>query len=100
MVRHARLGGADGMRMSRAAFATMIKFSSKVTDFVCMVDEVEFFADELDPSMQEKKRMDELKKYAKAELQGFDDVFSYWEKASLMRSWIINKKQNLINKIE
>jgi len=38
MVTYARIGGKDGMKMSRAAFAVMIKFSDLVEDFVALVD--------------------------------------------------------------
>ena len=32
MVPYANLGGADGMRVTRAAFAVMVKFSDKLDD--------------------------------------------------------------------
>ena len=41
MVPHARLSGEDGMRLSRAAFAVMIKFSEFFEEFNMLVDEVE-----------------------------------------------------------
>jgi myosin heavy subunit len=37
----ARLSGVDGMRISRAAFATMIKFSEFFDDFNTIVDETD-----------------------------------------------------------
>jgi hypothetical protein len=40
MVPFARLGGADGLGMSRAAFAVMIKFSDLLDDFLVLVDTV------------------------------------------------------------
>lgn len=40
MVPFARLGGADGLRMSRAAFAVMVKFSDLLDDFRSLVDQV------------------------------------------------------------
>jgi hypothetical protein len=40
MVPFARLGGADGLRLSRAAFAVMIKFSDLLDDFTALVDAV------------------------------------------------------------
>ena len=39
---YARLGGEDGMRLSRAAFAVMIKFSEFFNDFINLVDELDF----------------------------------------------------------
>ena len=41
MVAYARLGGIDGMRLSRAAFAVMIKFSEFYNDFTALVDGLE-----------------------------------------------------------
>ena len=47
-VPYARLGGQDGMRLSRAAFAVMIKFSEFFEDFISLVDEIDLKMDELD----------------------------------------------------
>jgi hypothetical protein len=41
MVPYARLSGADGLRMARAAFGVMIKFSDQFESFVSLVDEVD-----------------------------------------------------------
>ena len=41
MVPYARLTGADGMRLSRAAFGVMIKFSEFYDAFFELVDEVD-----------------------------------------------------------
>jgi hypothetical protein len=100
MVRHARLGGEDGMRLHRAAFAIMVKFSQKLIDVVGAIDEIEFANDEYAKDMSEKERITNLKKSCKEDVQGFNELFVLWEKASVMRNWIINKKQNLSNKIE
>jgi hypothetical protein len=40
-VMFARLSGVDGMRISRAAFAVMIKFSEFFEDFQTIVDETD-----------------------------------------------------------
>jgi hypothetical protein len=40
-VAYARLAGVDGMRLSRAAFGVMIKFSEFFDTFVHMIDEVD-----------------------------------------------------------
>lgn len=40
-VPHARLGGVDGMRMSRAAFGVMIKFSDLTDSIQTLVDEID-----------------------------------------------------------
>ena len=41
MVPYARLSGLDGMRLSRATFAVLLKFSEFFDDFSSMVDEVD-----------------------------------------------------------
>ena len=41
LVAFARLSGEDGMRLSRAAFAVMLKFSELFDDFAALVDEVD-----------------------------------------------------------
>ena len=41
MVPYARLTGPDGMRLSRAAFSVMIKFSEYFDAFTMLVDEVD-----------------------------------------------------------
>ena len=42
MVPYARLGGEDGMKLTRSAFAVMIKFSNDGVDkFSELVDEIE-----------------------------------------------------------
>lgn len=43
MVPFARGGGPNGLRMARAAFALLIKFSDMLEDFVSVVDQVQFF---------------------------------------------------------
>lgn len=49
MVPYARLGGEDGMRLSRAAFAVMVKFSNDGIDkFTELVDEIEMTWTELE----------------------------------------------------
>ena len=39
-VTYARLGGMNGLKLSRAAFAVMLKFSDVLDDFVALKDEV------------------------------------------------------------
>lgn len=44
MVTYARLGGTEGMELSRSAFAVMIKFSDLTEDFMALVDILEMQA--------------------------------------------------------
>jgi hypothetical protein len=50
MVPYARLAGANGFKMTRAAFALLIKFSDMLEDFVSLVDQVQFFNEVEDKS--------------------------------------------------
>ena len=43
MVGHSRVAGANGLRMTRAAFSLLVKFSDMLEDFVSVVDQVQFF---------------------------------------------------------
>jgi hypothetical protein len=38
---HATIGGDDGMRITRAAFAVLLKYRDLVTDFELMVETME-----------------------------------------------------------
>jgi hypothetical protein len=95
-VPYARLTGADGMRLSRAAFAVMIKFSEFFDAFNILVDEVDLqWVDlEADPDRDAK-----LREHIKAAPQ-YENIFKRWENASKMRQWINEKKKNLIEKIK
>ena len=63
MVPYARLGGEDGMKLARAAFAVMAKFSGDGVDRLTeLVDEVEMQYDELkDDEEREFKIKDFIK---------------------------------------
>jgi myosin heavy subunit len=66
-VPYARLSGTDGMRLSRAAFAVMIKFSEFFSDFKIMIDEIEMmtevFKDEEDSDLKLKEHIKSLPHY-------------------------------------
>lgn len=96
MVPHATLGGPDGMRISRATFAVMIKFSD-------MMDDLQSFIDEVDMILSTITDQTQLETSAKEQLKlhpGWDHFFKRWESASKMRQWIIEKKKNLIERIK
>jgi hypothetical protein len=40
-VAKARLGGSDGLRLTRAAFSNLVKFNSLTEQFTQLVDEVD-----------------------------------------------------------
>jgi hypothetical protein len=64
------LGGPDGMRLSRAAFAVIIKYSDSYEEFEDCMDNMELDKD--DTSI----------------LDDYPEILKKWEQASRMRSWI------------
>lgn len=95
MVPFARLGGPEGLKMSRAAFAVMIKFSDLSEDFQVLVDTVNMQATEEEGPGKLKALADLIK----SQPQG-DIIIRRWESASRMRQWINEKKQSLVIKLE
>ena len=53
MVPYARLAGKNGFNMTRSAFALLIKFSDMLEDLVSLVDQVQFFNEVEEVSVQE-----------------------------------------------
>lgn len=96
MVPSARTGGKDGLRMSRAAFAVMVKFSDLLEDFVALVDAVAMQAALEDGNPGKEKA---LMAHLKAQPQA-DILIRRWESAARMRPWINEKKQSLVLKLE
>jgi len=95
-VPYARLAGADGMRLSRAAFAVMIKFSEFFSDFSGMVDEVDFQWSQLEG---DDERDFKIKQTIKA-MPNYDMILKRWDSASKMRQWVNEKKKNLSDKVK
>lgn len=67
-VPYARIGGLDGLRLSRAAFAVIIKFSEFFDDFISLIDEIDLKTDEL---KGDKEKDIKLKEFMKT-LTNFD----------------------------
>ena len=81
MVVYARLSGEDGMRLSRAAFAVMIKFSEFFEEFVHLIDEIDMnMIDLQDDPERDIKLKDVLKS-----TPHYEQIFKRWENASKMR---------------
>lgn len=96
MVPYARLSGEDGMRLSRAAFAVMIKFSEFFEEFKMLVDEVDMMWADLEGDSERDIKIKEQLKTA----PHYDQIAKRWESASKMRQWISEKKKNLIEKVK
>ncbi len=95
-VPHARLGGIDGMRMSRAAFGVMIKFSDLTDTIQTLVDEIDLQWMDLE---SDPERDIKIKESIKT-VPHFENIQKRWESASKMRTWIIEKKKNLSERIQ
>jgi hypothetical protein len=95
-VAHARLAGLDGMRLSRAAFGVMIKFSEFFDAFTDVIDEVDMQYTMLEG---DEDRNLKIKETIEA-MPHYDNIFKRWESASNMRKWINEKKSNLTEKIK
>ncbi len=99
MVPYARLAGVDGMRLSRAALAVMIKFSDYLTDTVLLCkDEIDLLWMDLESAPQAER--DTKIKEALKGLPHFDALLKRWESASKMRVWINEKKTNLSKRLK
>lgn len=90
----AGLGGKDGMRLTRAAFAVMLKFSDLTDDFLSASDQVAMEADMLDSDLGPAQQAAELLKILR-EAAGGDDIIAKFESASDMRRWISLRKKDL-----
>jgi hypothetical protein len=91
----ARVNGAAGMRLSRAAFGVMIKFSDFTDTIQNLVDEIDLLWDELNEDGERDLKIREALKT----VPNFDNILKRWESASKMRTWISDKKKNLVNRI-
>jgi len=97
MVPYARLSGADGMRLSRAAFAVMLKFSDSLSDTAThCTDEIDMMSMDLENDPEKDLKIKEALKT----VPNFDALMKRWESASKMRIWISDKKKNLSEKLK
>ena len=88
----------EGMRLSRAAFAWMIKIGQLYTDFIMMVDETEMNADLMTTDDENTSKKELAKELSK--IDWYNKIFKHWEISAKMRSWYQEKKKNLANKIQ
>jgi hypothetical protein len=81
MVAYARLSGEDGMRLSRATFAVMIKFSEFYDEFSNLIDEVDINWGDLEGDDERDIKIKEIIKAA----PHYEQIAKRWESASKMR---------------
>lgn len=84
-----RIGGNDGTRLTRAAFAAIIKFSEQVNIFRGVWDEVEMIGMGLEQELSNAAKLNELAKEIKegSKQSDFDILCKQWEQASQVRKW-------------
>jgi len=95
-VPYARLAGADGLRLTRAAFAVMIKFSEFFDSFQQIVDEVDMQWSTLEGDPEQEIKVKEIVK----SMPHYDMILKRWDSASKMRQWVNEKKNNLAEKVK
>jgi hypothetical protein len=93
---NARLFGADGMRLCRAAFAVMVKFNDFQDTVVTCIDEIDVQWSELEADPERDVKIRETLKM----IPNFDLLLKRWESAWKMRNWIMEKKKNLSERIK
>ena len=96
MVPFSRTGGANGLSMTRAAYAVMIKFSDLQDEFTQLVDTVGMNSSIMEEGPEKEKAILEMIK----DSPHGDVIISRWESASRIRPWINEKKQQLSHRLE
>ena len=83
------------MRMTRAAFGVMIKFSDLTDTLQTLVDEIDLLWSDLESDLERDLKIKE----ALNAVPGFENLLKRWESASKMRIWINEKKLNLADRL-
>ena len=78
-----RIGGSDGMRLSRAAFAVIIKFSEQIPLFRQLWDEIEMVGLSVDSNASAIARYNQIITSVKeSKANEFEILCKQWEQAS------------------
>ena len=94
-IQFARLGGVNGLKLTRSSFAVMIKFSDILEDFIALQEEVAIQANMEPDDKKDKNLIAFIKTNPQAEI-----IMRRFESASRMRQWINEKKQAMSNELE
>lgn len=95
-IAYARVAGQNGLRMARAAFALLIKFSDMLEDFVSLVDQAQFYNE---VESQDTQDIGSIIAFLK-DLPQWPMICKKWEQAAKMRPWISEEKGRLSLKYE
>ena len=87
---YSRIGGPNGNKLTRAAFALMIKFAGLTTDLEAILSELEYASISL-PEEAGTERDTAILEALEADPR-FDALLNYWIIASKMRIWLNGKK--------
>ena len=97
----AMLGGEQGVKLTRAAFSVMLKFSDSVESFVKLVGVIEKTTNEIDDALNSEQTVKSIAIELKEEPnQNYLDLLKLWEQASLMRKWTQKVKLNLSERVK
>ena len=88
--------GENGLRLTRAAFSVMIKFSEFFDSFSDLVDEVDMQWMTLEGDEERDIKLREIVKT----FHNYDGILKRWDSASRMRLWLMEKKKNLADKVK
>ena len=100
----AKAGGAEGMTVSRCAFAATLSLnnndeSCSYTNFVMMVDQLEMSMEMVDEGAPENQKNKQLMEELKS-LGNIEPILDRWEIASKMRIWLQDKRKDISNNIK
>ena len=96
-----RIGGSDGMRLSRAAFAVIIKFSEQIPLFRQLWDEIEMVGLSVDSNASATARYNQIITSVKeSKANEFEILCKQWEQASQIRKWTQELKKDLTESLK
>lgn len=95
----ANAGQNDGLTLTRAAFAIMIKFRGLLESLKDLIAEAEALQDFNLPSEQGAERNEMLVTLIYDFIKG-EEILNCWSNATKMRRWLMQKKQTISTKHE
>ena len=97
LIAGSRIGGANGEKLTRQAFAVMVKFSGMSETLELIIQELDYASITLPE--EEGPAKDKAILEAMQGVSGFDDVLRYWIIASKMRNWLNGKRQSIFSRL-
>ena len=95
------VGGADGLRLARAAFAAVLKFSEQLSVFRTIWDEIEMIAMGADQELKGAAKLNVIvKEIHEAKPNEFDLLCRQFEQVSQIRKWTQEMKKDLTESLK